>query len=277
VFEDNTLEEFDEDCRFPCRDLSHQSPRSAEEARFTYNFDDIDQISDQLGIPGTVLRINHSSLPQPTLGSNGTCPRFECHSVHQRRISTSALSQNGRHSLRMFSKTLRSFTGKLLHACLVIPSGRAFLTGMETMLTTSTTVLLPNRPQRHCHRPGLVAICPPTALSQQSLSQPQSNYMTSVHSWMLVPGLASHHCGWKVESMEAHPGWQTLHDTVTLAGWRLLASNVSSATSLALAQLADTSKFTVTTKGLVEGWWNGRARLSCQRDFQTPPLLHRYQ
>ena len=51
MFKDNTLEEFDEDCRFPCRDLSHQSPRSAEDSRFTYNFDDIDQISDQLGIP----------------------------------------------------------------------------------------------------------------------------------------------------------------------------------------------------------------------------------
>jgi hypothetical protein len=50
VFQDGMLEEFDEDCQFLCRDLSHQSPCSAEDSKFTYNFDDIDHISDQLGI-----------------------------------------------------------------------------------------------------------------------------------------------------------------------------------------------------------------------------------
>ena len=49
VFEDGTP--FDEDCQFPCRDFSNHSPRSAEDHLFAYNFDNIDHISEQLGIP----------------------------------------------------------------------------------------------------------------------------------------------------------------------------------------------------------------------------------
>ena len=50
-FEDGTLEELDEDCTFPCRDLSSLSAQSADNSLYTYNFDDIDVFSRELGIP----------------------------------------------------------------------------------------------------------------------------------------------------------------------------------------------------------------------------------
>lgn len=50
-FADGTLEEFDEDCAFPCTDLSQQSPRPLEDQPYTSNFQDIDAISNELGIP----------------------------------------------------------------------------------------------------------------------------------------------------------------------------------------------------------------------------------
>ena len=43
--EDGTLDEFDEECAFPCKDLSGLSACSADDAIYTYNFDDIDVIS----------------------------------------------------------------------------------------------------------------------------------------------------------------------------------------------------------------------------------------
>ena len=49
--EDGTLEEFDEDCCFPLQDLSHSSPCSETDAKYTYNFSDIDRISEELDIP----------------------------------------------------------------------------------------------------------------------------------------------------------------------------------------------------------------------------------
>ena len=51
VFKDGTLEEFNEDCNFQLQDLSQSSPRSEHDSKFTYNFDDIDAISQELGIP----------------------------------------------------------------------------------------------------------------------------------------------------------------------------------------------------------------------------------
>jgi hypothetical protein len=51
VFEDGTTEQFDEDCRFPCKDLSLRSACLSEDSLYTYNFDNIDFFSRQLGIP----------------------------------------------------------------------------------------------------------------------------------------------------------------------------------------------------------------------------------
>ena len=42
---DGMLEEFDKECTFPCKDLLELSAQSADDAMYTYNFDDIDIIS----------------------------------------------------------------------------------------------------------------------------------------------------------------------------------------------------------------------------------------
>ena len=48
---DGRPEEFDEDMSFPLLDLSDTSPRSNNDAQFTYTDADIDRVSDELGIP----------------------------------------------------------------------------------------------------------------------------------------------------------------------------------------------------------------------------------
>ena len=45
------LEEWDKDCTSPYRDLSGCSAQSKEDMEYTYNFDDIDALSQELGIP----------------------------------------------------------------------------------------------------------------------------------------------------------------------------------------------------------------------------------
>ena len=42
---DGTLDKFSKECTFPCKDLSGLSARSADNAIYMYNFDDIDVIS----------------------------------------------------------------------------------------------------------------------------------------------------------------------------------------------------------------------------------------
>ena len=50
-FPDGTLNEHVEDCEFPCADLSSFSSPSPKDSLYTYNFDDIDRLSESLGIP----------------------------------------------------------------------------------------------------------------------------------------------------------------------------------------------------------------------------------
>lgn len=48
---DDHPEEFNEDLFFPIQDLSSKSAQSAEDAKYAYNLDDINKISNALGIP----------------------------------------------------------------------------------------------------------------------------------------------------------------------------------------------------------------------------------
>jgi hypothetical protein len=52
----DSFEEFNENCTFPLRNLSHVSSRSEHDASFTYTISDIDNVSDQLGIPWERLK-----------------------------------------------------------------------------------------------------------------------------------------------------------------------------------------------------------------------------
>ena len=53
---DGRVEESSDDMAFPLRDLSHESPRSLEDARFTYAFTDIDALSAELGYPWEISK-----------------------------------------------------------------------------------------------------------------------------------------------------------------------------------------------------------------------------
>ena len=50
------LKEFDEDCAFQCKDLSGLSTQLMEDVLYAYNFDDIDVLSQKLGIPWEVSK-----------------------------------------------------------------------------------------------------------------------------------------------------------------------------------------------------------------------------
>ena len=53
---DEMLDEFDEECTFPCKNLLGLSVCLADDAIYTYNFDNIDIISQKLGIPWEISK-----------------------------------------------------------------------------------------------------------------------------------------------------------------------------------------------------------------------------
>ena len=79
-------EEFNEDCSAPILDLSTQSPRSIEDAKFTYAMADIDQLSDELRIP---WEISLSVWKHHSLASYGTLRHTRWQFQNQRRQNTS--------------------------------------------------------------------------------------------------------------------------------------------------------------------------------------------
>jgi hypothetical protein len=264
VFEDNTLEEFDKDCRFPCRDLSHQSPCSAEESRFNYNFDDIDQISEQLGIPW-----DHSK-DQPFQPST-TYIGFKWN-LSTLRVSLSpskkdkyicAISEWKTWSSHIL-KDIEKLYGKLLHACLVIPSGRAFLTGMETMLTTSHhSPFIPQSATKGIasdldwwlsvlRQPSLSRTIPaPVELHDIGAF---SDASSGVGVAIIVAGR------WR--AWRLIPGWQTLHGRRDIGWAEAIGFECLVHYLISTSTVSRHFKIYGDNKGVVEGWWNGRSRNS---------------
>ena len=134
TFEDGTLEEWDKDCVFPCRDLSNLSARSTEDALYTYNFNNIDTLSQELGIPWETAKDQPFASSTTYIGFDWDIEASKVSLGNNKkdrylREMESWLTQP-MHSL----KEVEELYGKLLHACLVIPMGRAYLTELKKML-----------------------------------------------------------------------------------------------------------------------------------------------
>ena len=134
VFEDSTLEEFNEDCTFPLRDLLQLSPCSEHDSNFTYNFDDINAISQELGIPWERAKDHlfspsapywgfewNAQLKQVSMGEGKKKKYIDA--IHEWMLQET-------HTLYEVQKLY----GKLLHTCHIVPCGRVYLTKLEAML-----------------------------------------------------------------------------------------------------------------------------------------------
>ena len=145
--QDGSIEEFNENCSVPIKDLSDRSRRSEEDITFTYNFTDIDDISENLGIPWEV------SKDQPF--ASLTIYIGFVWNIAQRTVAISPAKTEkyigaindwlARHKHTL--KNVQELYGKLLHAASVLPQGRAYLTGLESMLSTcAKKPFVPHRP-----------------------------------------------------------------------------------------------------------------------------------
>ena len=247
VFPDGTLDEHVEDCRFPCLDLSSRSPRSAEDALFSYNFDDIDIISDALSIPWE----NSKDLPFSSLSSYiGLRWDLElltvAHTTEKCQKYSKSITEWLLRSVHDLNDVQRLY-GKLLHACLVVPAGRSYLTNLEAMLVLCgpNPFTLPSKVCTRTSPGGLLSLLPP--FSDSSL--PPSNSMTSKPSLMQVQasGLPSPSVIIGEPSALSQDGKPST-ESGTLAGRKLLASSCSSNPSHGLGALVDTLRSMVITK-----------------------------
>lgn len=133
IFEDGTLEEFDEECVFPCGLLLATSDPSAEDNLYAYSFRDIDEISRELGVPWEPAK---DQLFASSTVYIGFLWDLEAKTV---RLSSEKAAKYLQAIIDWLTtrthsgQQTESLYGRLLHACLAVPSGRAYLTALESM------------------------------------------------------------------------------------------------------------------------------------------------
>jgi hypothetical protein len=150
--------------------------------------------------------------------------------------------------------------GKLLHTCLMLPHGRAYLTGLEAMLG-----IFKDTPFTPCHPPhGTQAdlawwyhiFLLPTPISREIplLVDPIDVQAFSDTSSSIGIGIVIG-SGWR--AWRLLPGWQSNWRDIRWAeaiGFELLVQTLSK-----LGTRAQQIRIYGDNKGVIEGWWKGRS------------------
>lgn len=262
VFDDGTLEEFDEDCRFPIKDLSGASPRSAEDALFSFNMADIDKISNDLAIPWEILRDKIFAHINPYIGLMWNLAQNEVFLAGEKKLKYLQAIRIWRERTAHVLINIQQLYGKLLHATLVVPKGRAYLTSLEAMLRLAAVKpFLPQRPVKRLAadldwweillQKSFVGRAIPSPL----LLHDPATFSDASSSTGIAIIIGNR---WRVWTLRK--GWQTLNGEKDIGwaeavGFELLVQY--------LIQMGGSERnFKVygDNQGVIEGWRNGRSR-----------------
>jgi len=252
------LSEFDEDNSNDLRDLSC----ATSDSQLCYSDADIDRVSDVLGIPWEPSKTIPFSPVVPYLGFNWDLDAkiVALPDSKKEKYLGSIFEWQGRHTHTLAQ--LQSLYGKLLHSCLIIREGRAYLTSLESMLS-----IFHDRPfvprtapqgtsedlewwKKRLGQPHIFRDIPgPAVLTDfQAFSDASSGVGIGIvigqrwRAWRLLPG-------WKSEGRDI--GWAESIAFEFLV--QTLCQFIRSSSQQHLKVFGD-------NRGVVEGWWKGRSR-----------------
>ena len=257
---DGLPEEFDEDASFPILDLSQASPRSPTDAEYSHCLADIDALSLELGIPWESSKDIPFGTLVPFIGFSWDLAALTVSIPDAKKAKYTAAISSWESCPTHTLADVQSLYGKLLHACLVVPSGRAYLTNLEAMLTLfHSSPFKPRTPPRRTKedlawwhtllsQPVVSRPIPrpQPLLDQAAFSDASSGFGLAVtigdrwRAWRLVPG-------WKRDSRDIcwaeAVGFEFLVQFLTAEG----------PPGTHLRAFGDNT-------GVVEGWRSGRSR-----------------
>jgi hypothetical protein len=262
VFEDGTTEQFDEDCRFPCKDLSLRTARSPEDSLYTYNFDDIDFFSHELGIPWELSKDMPFASTTTYIGFDWNIETYQVSLGSKKKEKYLRATEEWLSRQTHTLEEVQKLYGKLLHTCLVIPAGRAYLTELEAMLGIfHDSPFLPRSSPRGL-RTDLdwwVSILRQPSISRP-IPHPLSLYDVEAYSD------ASSEIGIAIVIGEHWRAWRLVPGWKTLDGHRDIGWAEAIAFECLVRSLLDNGKESRNfiaygdNQGVVEGWQNGRSR-----------------
>jgi hypothetical protein len=257
---DGRHEEFDEDCTAVLQDFSKTTARSSLDCKYSYGDDDIDAVSDYLGMVWEPSKTVPFGFSIPYLGFIWDLNKLTVTVPDRKKLKyMAAIEEWGKkttHALR----EVQQLDGKLLHVTLVIPAGRAYLTNLEAMLGIfHNRPFVPRTPPRH------------TAddlkwwkllFKQPTLSRPipQLTFITDLHAYSdassgfgIAITVGEHWRAWRLV-----PGWKTEGRDIGWAeaiGFEFLVNHITRITSVGAHNRVYGDNI-----GVVEGWWTGRSR-----------------
>lgn len=262
IFEDGTLEVFDEDCRFPIKDLSEASPRSHEDARFSCNLADIDEVSDDLHIPWEELKDKPFAYANSYIGFMWDLAQDNVYLPEEKKRKYLLAIDIWRRRDKHVLLDVQQLYGKLLHTSLIIPRGRVHLTSLEAMLRlTFDKPFLPRRPVKSLEadlnwwrallQNSFVGRPIPRPLS---LHDPAA-YSDASSGFGIAVVIGNRWRAWRLRK-----GWQTLDGQKDIGwaeavGFELLTQHV-----IGLGGTQKHFRVYGDNQGIIEGWRNGRSR-----------------
>ena len=253
------MEEFAEDMSTPLRDLAAQSGRTSD-TRFTFSIEDVDNISAKLGIPWERSKDVPFGTTVPFIGFDWDLGKKKVSLQEKKREKYLGAIEEWRRRKTHTLGDVEKLYGKLLHTCLIIPEGRAYLTKLESMIGIfRDTPHKPRHPPRHIDfdllwwlrtlsKPTLTREIPGAqeVVDVQAFSDASSTVGIGIvvrdrwRAWALKPG-------WNSEQRDI--GW------AEAVGMELLIKAV-------VREAPPGTRFKVygDNRGVVEGWWTGRSR-----------------
>jgi hypothetical protein len=252
--------EFDEDTASSIKDYSVTSIRSANDMVFTYCDADINALSEKLGIPWETSKTIPFNNSVPYLGFNWDLSLRTVSITTTKRAKYKAAIEEWLSKPVHTLDEVQKLYGKLLHVCLVIPAGRAYLTNLEAMLGSfNPNLFVPHHAPRDTARdlswwldilnhttvsrriPGPCVVTDRGAFSDASSGVGIGIIIAGRwRAWRLIPG-------WKGEGRDI--GW------AEAIGFEFLVR-----TLITVSTSGEHLKVFGDNRGVVEGWWKGRSR-----------------
>ena len=256
ILADVGAEHFTEDCSFPIRPIRN---RQSQNITFPYGFEEVDEITDPLGIPWETSKDVPFNLVIVFAGLSWDLDQKSVALPEAKREKYTQAILDWHKQPTHTLEDARKLYGKLLYACHVVPRGRAYLTNLEKMMG-----MFHERPFTPRHSPKHLTedlTWWQKTFAQPSLSReiPGSRHILDVggysdasstigigivignrwRAWCLLPG-------WNKDGRDI--GW------AEAVGMELLVRAI-----LQCHQLPGVKIFG-DNNGVIEGWWTGRSR-----------------
>ena len=222
--------------------------------------EDVDAISTRLGVPWERSKDIPFQSVVPFIGFDWDLDNKRVTLQEKKKKKYLGALEEWRRRATHTLDDVQSLYGKLLHTCLVVPEGRAYLTKLEKMLAIFHDA--PHKPQHPPRSTDSDLLWWLRTLSKPALCREVPGafevidvqaYSDASSSWGIGVVIRNQWRAWTLK-----PGWNVDGRDITWAeavGMELLIREV-------LREAPRGAKFKIygDNRGVVEGWWSGRSR-----------------